>query len=293
MEIEYLREFAVIAKLESFSRAAEELCISQSSLSKHIVSLERELGVPLLLRNSRNVTVSPAGAQILPLAAQVYELQNKIKVAAARENSRSKALLKIASIPVMAQYNITGALARFQREHPEVTLDVTECEQHELESLVTDGVCELAFTRRVRENDELEYLPFYEDHLVAVVSRDHPLALQETIELRDLKNEHLLFLDKGTGLYLMCRELCHRSGFVPDILYTGHRPENIVELAAQNMGIALLMKGHTDYVRSPQVACIPLEPRVESTICLVRTKNAKRSTYAEEFWQSLIHSPAE
>ena len=90
MDIEYLCEFTVIAKLESFSRAAEELCISQSSLSKHILTLERELGVPLLVRNSRNVTLSPAGAQILPMAAQVYELKNKIMVAAAKQSSRQK-----------------------------------------------------------------------------------------------------------------------------------------------------------------------------------------------------------
>ena len=62
MEIEYLHEFTVIANLGSFSRAAEELCISQSALSKHIAALERELDTPLLTRNSRNVSLSPAGA---------------------------------------------------------------------------------------------------------------------------------------------------------------------------------------------------------------------------------------
>ena len=136
MDIEYLCEFTVIAKLESFSRAAEELCISQSSLSKHILTLERELGVPLLVRNSRNVTLSPAGAQILPMAAQVYELKNKIMVAAAKQSSRQKTILSIASIPVMAQYDITGILARFQRDNPQITLDVLECERQELQELL-------------------------------------------------------------------------------------------------------------------------------------------------------------
>lgn len=293
MEIEYLREFAVIAKLGSFSRAAEELSISQSSLSKHILALEKELGVPLLDRNSRNVAVSPAGGQILPMAAQVYELQNKIKVAAARESTRTKALLKIASIPVMAQYDITGVLARFQKQHPEVTLDVMECEQQEIEQTVTDGRCELAFTRRVRENDELEYLPFRQDSLVAVVSHSHPFADRDSLTLSDLRQENLLFLDSRTGLYDMCRELCHRSGFVPNILYTGHRPENIVELTAENMGIALLMKGHTDYIASQNVVCLPITPAVESTICLVRTQRPGHSQWADEFWNEIANSAQE
>lgn len=293
MEIEYLREFAVIAKLGSFSRAAEELSISQSSLSKHILALEKELGVPLLNRNSRNVSVSAAGGKILPMAAQVYELQNKIKVAAARESTRTKALLKIASIPVMAQYDITGALARFQKKHPEVTLDVRECEQQEIEQTVMDGRCELAFTRKVRDNDELEYLPFYQDSLVAVISKNHPYAKKETINIRELKLENLLFLDNRTGLYHVCRDLCHRNGFVPEILYTGHRPENIVELAAENMGIALLMKGHTDYIASGNVVCIPISPAVESTICLVRPRRSGHSKWAEEFWKEISDSTRE
>ena len=288
MEIEYLREFAVIAKLESFSRAAEELCISQSSLSKHIATLEKELGVPLLERTSRKVTVSTAGGQILPLAAQTYELQNKIRVAAARESSRTKILLKIASIPVMAQYDITGLLAKFQREHPDVTLDVCEAEQSEIENMVKDGRAELAFTRLDRESDELTYKPFYLDHMVAVVHKSHPLALRETISPHDLQGENLLFLATQTGLYHLSRDMCHHAGFVPEITFTGNRPENLMALVEHNMGIALLMRGHTDFIRSEQTVTIPIAPAVESRICLARTIHGPHSDIAREFWDSIV-----
>lgn len=301
MEIEHLHEFAVIAKLQSFSRAAEELCISQSSLSKHMLSLERELGVPLLVRNPRSVELSPAGAQILPLAAQAYELQNKIAVAAALQSSREKTLLKIASIPVMAQYNITGILAKFQRLHPGVTLEVQECEQHGIPALLEQGTCELAFLRLSGGmEDHMEVLEFCRDNLVAVVPRDHPLSERETVELSDLREKPLLFLDRRTGLHDLCDELCRRAGFTPKVVYTGHRPENIVELAAQRMGIALLMKRHTDYVPNSRVVCIDVAPLVESSICLVRSRNRKPSALAREFWVLVAehqnretHSPAE
>lgn len=295
MEIEHLYEFTVIAKLQSFSRAAEELCMSQSSLSKHILSLERELGVPLLLRNPRSVELSPAGAQILPLAAQAYEIQNKITVAAALQSSREKTLLKIASIPVMAQYNITGVLAKFQRLHPGVTLEVTECEQQELLSLLEQGTCELAFSRwDGGSENNLEYLEFCRDNLVAVVPREHPLAAKKTLRLEALREESLLFLDRRTGLHALCDALCRRAGFDPKVVYTGHRPENIVELAAQHMGIALLMKRHTDYVKNPQVVCIDIAPLVESSICLVRSRNRKRSALSRAFWEfAAEHRPRE
>lgn len=286
MEIEYLHEFTVIAKLGSFSRAAEELCISQSALSKHIVALERELDTPLLVRNSRNVALSPAGAQILPMAAEIFEVGNKIRVAAAKESQKERHLLTVASIPVMAQYNITGVLARFQQQQPQVTLEVAECEQHDLDSMLRDGRCELAFTRLGDQKEpDLQYLPFAQDHLVAVLHRDHPLAHQSSITLEQLKDQPLLCLDQRTGLYPLCQTLCRQAGFVPSFVYTGHRPENIVELAAQNMGCALLMQRHTDYVRNPNVVTVDISPRVDSTICLVRLSDQTPSLLSQQFWR--------
>ena len=71
---------------------------------------------------------------------------------------------------------------------------------------------------------------------------------------------------------------------MPNITYTGHRPENIVELAAQNMGIALLMKHHTDYVANPDVVCIDVSPLVESSVCLVRRSDRPLSVQGQAFW---------
>lgn len=285
MEIEYLHEFTVIANLRSFSRAAEELCISQSALSKHIAALERELDTPLLTRNSRNVSLSSAGAQILPMAAEIFSLGNKIRVAAAKESRKDRHILTIASIPVMAQYNITGALAKFQQLFPQITLDVAECEQHDLDAMLRDGRCELAFTRRAGSGaEDMEYLPFAQDHLVAVMHLSHPLSKSPALQLSDLKNHPLLCLDQRTGLYDLCTRLCHQAGFQPNFVYTGHRPENIVGLAAQNMGVALLMQRHTDYVHLQDVVTIDIVPRIESTICLVRQQSVRPSQLGQSFW---------
>ena len=122
MELQYLHEFTVIAELGSFSRAAETLCIAQSSLSKHLISLERELDLPLLNRTSRSVTLTAAGAQVLPLARQITALYRQITDIAAAQNAQEKTIVQIASIPVMAQYGITAALGAVSgppsRDHP-------------------------------------------------------------------------------------------------------------------------------------------------------------------------------
>ena len=99
------------------------------------------------------------------------------------------------------------------------------------------------------------------------------MASRRSIQLADLRQENLLCLDQKTGLFSLCTQLCLDAGFQPHFVYTGHRPENIVGLAAQGMGIALLMQRHTDYVRCPDVVTIDIAPQVESSICLVRLKD--------------------
>jgi LysR family transcriptional activator of glutamate synthase operon len=285
MEMDYLCEFAVIAKLGSFSLAAEELFISQSSLSKHIIALEKELNVQLFDRTSRKVALSEGGAQILPYANQVFEIKERITKIAAEQVSRQKRVIKIASIPVMAEYDITGAIARFQKEYPEINLSISEYEQYEILRLLESAECELAFIRKsLVESPTLEHTTFCKDYMVVVLPRSHYLSAEKALQLQQLENEEFLFLDKGTALYDLCFDLCLGSGFTPKVKYTGHRPENIVDFVSQGMGIALLMKRHTDYFKNAGVTCIDVTPRVESAIYLTRIKSHKLSHAAKVFW---------
>ena len=287
MEIEYLNEFTEIARLESFSRAAEELCISQSSLSKHILALERDLGGPLLQRNPRNVTLTPLGASIISMAEEIVRLNNQIhSVALAREDHK-KRTLTVASLPVMAQYDITQLLAGF-RQDTGAELEVVECEQQELRSLLDSGKCSLAFVRRGMEDgedDELEFLELCPDRLVAVVSRKNPLADKTQVTMEDLREEPLLFLDQQTGFHHIYISLCRAAGFVPKIAYTGLRPENILSMAAQDMGTALVMAGHAAYVERPEVKVLELVPAVEKPVCLARRRGRQIPALAQRFWE--------
>ena len=288
MEIEYLNEFAEIARLESYSRAAEELCISQSSLSKHILALERELGGPLLQRNSRNVAMTPLGATILPMAEEIVRLKNQIHSAAEAREGREKRTLSVASLPVMAQYGITELLARFRQDNHGVNLEVTECERQELHDLLDSGKCSLAFVRRGMgdwEDSELEYLDLCPDRLVAVVSRKNPLSEKARVTMEDLREEPLLFLDQQTGFHHLYISLCKGAGFLPRIAYTGLRPENLLSMAEQNMGVALVMAGHAGYVNRPEVRILELLPVVERPVCLARRRDRRLPALADRFWE--------
>ena len=288
METMILEELIVIARLGSFSRAAEELNISQSALSKHILALERELGLQLLVRTSRQVQLSEAGQSLLPIAQEICRMERSFRMAAEEQRRRSSGSLHIVSIPVMAHYGITEEIARFRQAHPEIRLTVEECEQQELPERLKSGECELAFTRMTEElADGVEYRVLQEDALVAVLQPGHPLLQLPTVTPRQLQDQPLLLMDRHTGLHDIYRLLFEQAGIRPNTAYEGHRPENIIALAAQGMGIGLLMQGHPDYLAAGDVEIRPLEPEISVPICLAWRSGSHLSPAARLFLQEI------
>lgn len=285
MEIHYLHEFVTIAKCGSFSLAAEDLNLSQSSLSKHIKALERELETTLFDRSTRSVTLSETGKLLLPYAHDIIEAHSKLRNLLNEQAVHKRQILSIASIPMMAQYKITSAIAKFNNKFPAIRLDVRETESKDIIDCLENRSCELAFWRSSAiYSPELESLPLYTDHMMAVLPKQHCLAHKQSLNLSQLSGESFLLLDQNTLLYSLCTAACERAGFVPHITYMGKRPETIIELVAKNMGIALLMNKHVDYVKHPSVISIKIVPEEINYICMIRLKNKRHSESASLFW---------
>lgn len=273
-----LHEFVTIARLGSFSRAAEELNISQSSLSKHVLALERELGLPLFVRTSRSVALSSAGKSLLPLAEELCEKAGAFSAAAQDLVQRSHSTLRILSIPVMAQYGITDFLGKLRRGFPDVHLQITECEQQELNTRLHNGDFEFAFSRCTEPlGGDFSSILYARDHLVAVLPPNHPLAKGKTITAAQLENEPLLLMDHHTGLNELYGLLFSQTTRNPNVAYNGHRPENLLSLVAQGVGIALMMKGHADYYQLKDLVVREITPRVNGDIYLLYQKQSRLS----------------
>lgn len=285
MDIEHLKEFATIAQLGSFSLAAEALNLSQSALSKHIQSLEKSLGCSLFDRSHRKVTLSACGQILLPHAERMQKIHETLIQDLSLHELSQKALLKISSIPVMATYDITGTLAKFQKKYPQISLSVAESESQNITTLLDSGACELAFLRKLaRKSAKYDYLLFCQDHLVAVLPKTHPLSNRTSLRLEELREDNILLLDKVTMLYDFLYDLCRKCNFTPKVTYSSHRPENIIDMIGKGMGISLMMARHVSYFKHEAVIGIPVEPVIEAPVCLVKLKNHALTGPAKLFW---------
>ena len=278
MELDYVRHFVRLAETENYLEAAEDLFMAQSSLSMHIKSLEKELGAPLFERTTRKVALSDFGKAFLPYARKMLEIQEECSRELRGYLDSAASVISVASIPAMAHYRITDVLAGFQRENPGYRLNVTEADTARIWELLETGKCECGFVRTAHGSavpEGMKQIPFTADHLVAVLPAAHPLAGEKKVSLGMLKQEKFLFLDRETSMYAICMNACRKAGIEPEVAFTGFRGDNLIDLAAKGMGVALLTRRPIEYGTEKSVALVDIEPSVVTEVCLVYSGKRK------------------
>ncbi len=284
MEIGHIREFVTLAETKSFYETAELLFTTQSTISKHLKLVEKELGHPLLNRNSRRVELNEYGRLFLPHAQKILQIQYEYTTDFYNKSKRLLSTLTIGSIPFMAQYNITDIIVRFKKENTNFKLNVIEAESNDLKTMLLKGKCELAFIRETDKPDaKFVKIPYFTDNLVALLPANHQKAYEASINLSDLSNEDFLFIQVKTYIYNLCINACNDAGFQPNIVFTSHRLENIIDLVAMGMGISLLMKEQTKHLPADKVTAISISPTVTSQLFLTYKKDSPLSPAALHF----------
>lgn len=284
MEINYIRHFVVLAETGNYLEASDILFMAQSSLSRHIKSIEEDLGAPLFDRTTRKVELNDFGRAFLPYAKRIVEIQDEYNRVLHSCLSGMTSTLTVASIPAMVNYNITDVLAGFQRENPEYRLNIVEADSTQIFQMIEEKRCECGFARNAEGLfHEMRQIEFTSDHLVAVLSPEHPLAKKDFLTLEMLRGEKFLFLNKNTTMYTICYNACRRAGFEPDVGFTGLRGENLIDLAARGMGVALLTKKPIEHLAGDRVILVDVVPKVATSINLVYPAKGKLSDALKKF----------
>lgn len=297
MDIAYFRELVILAETQNYWAAAERLFISQSSLSKHIKTLEKQLGAQLFERTSRKVELTEFGKLMLPYAQSVAKLQYEYESAAYSYLYRESEPLNIATIPVFARYNITDALIQFQQNHPTIQINIQEADTLQVRDWLLERKCHLAIFRdstAYLEHDpdkesQIVKIPYCKDQLVAVLPPDHPLAQEDHIELSQLSTECFALIQQETMPYTLCMRVCREAGFTPHVVFTSHSLEAILDMVRKGRCIALLFSKHIRFPNQiefdvkPPFATVPIVPEIWTTICLGYLKNDKLCPAATHF----------
>lgn len=199
MEINDLKAFLAVAKSESFSLAGEQLHLTQPAVSKRVAALEEELNTRLFDRISRKITLTEAGRQLLPRAQQIlYELED-IRRSISSLTGEVSGTLTMGTSHHIGLRRLPPALKHYSRQFPRVQLDIRFMDSETACGAVQQGELELAIVTLPTEPiPNLSTRPIWHDPLLFVVSREHPLAAQDRVTLRDLARHPAVLVAKGT-----------------------------------------------------------------------------------------------
>lgn len=281
MELDYLREFVTLAESGNYLRAADELFIAQSALSRHIQSLEKELGGQLFTRTTRTVRLTECGKIFLPYAKKILAIQQDYKTELYNHINSIGGTLTVGCLPVTKPYHIPEILAKFSKENPHFSVVIT---QDDSIDQLRNHTADFVFVRETgKVYKDITLIPFDMDSLVALLPEDHPLANEKFLRLEQLKNEHFLFLPKHTQMYELCFNACKAAGFEPSVIYSGPTADNILELVKEHIGIGLLTKKPLSSLNHKRAVTVDIEPKITTAISLAYLKNAQLSVGAVKF----------
>lgn len=295
MNLNYFKEFIVLAETRNYWEASERLFINQSTLSKHIKAMETELGVPLFDRTTRKVTLTEFGQTLLPYARSISQLQADYSSALLQQQHQLQGLVTLGSVSPMKLYHITDLVSDYQAAFPDYNIHLRENDNNYLKQMLLNKRCELTFLREPLDasgslpdtGDSLVRIPYITDHLVAVLERHNPLSSRSALSLEDLAQEKLCFFKRGSILFNLCYNACQDAGFVPNVVHDSHYIGSIFDMILKNGCVGLLTDQHVAgrHKQDPDgpLVFLPIEPVISTRISLCYLENVPLSEGAAAF----------
>ena len=237
MDLLQLEYFRTVARHEHMTRAAEELGIAQSGLSKTIGRLEADLGVPLFDRRGRQIHLNQFGRAFLGRAdralAQLEDGRREVSDLAGLEQGQvSFAATTLRMVPEF--------LHAFLAEHPHIRFRLTQAETPAMRRQLERGETDLCLTSLPIEGPGMQSVPVLTDEIFLAVPSAHPLAKRDSIQLGEVAGEPFISLKLGYDLRELTDEFCRQAGFSPHVVCEVDEPAAIRGLVKAGLGVAFL-----------------------------------------------------
>lgn len=245
MDIKQLESFITVVNEKSFSRAAEKLFMTQPTITNHIQSLEAELDTALLNRSNRNITLTSAGEILFKHAINIINIKQVALYELNDFKGKMEGHLDVCSSSIPSQYILPRIMKTFTDPHNHVTFSIHQKNSKQVIDSILGGQINYGIVGGRISNPSLEYIDFFDDHLVLVSSpdKDHLGSVHSEIAFEDLLTEKILFREEGSSTRLLIEETLKSHGYRLDqlkpISYIEDN-ETIKQLVALNVGLSFI-----------------------------------------------------
>lgn len=285
MDIRVLRYFLVVAREESFSRAAEALYMSQPTLSRQIREMEEELGVQLLVRTNRSVRLTQEGMRLRRRAQEIVDLMDKTKDEFTHRSEEVSGDIFIGCGETQVMRQIAKVMIPLQREHPGIHFHLYSANADEVTEKLDRGLLDFGLMIEPFNMKQYESIPLPdEDTFGFLLRQDHPLAQKEELTIEDLGHEPLLIPSQGSAVSVNLPTVMF--GLEParaNIVCHYNLLFNAAIMVEEGMGIALCLDRLADTSEHSRLTFRPLTPRRQYRFRFVWKKYQVHTPAAEVF----------
>jgi DNA-binding transcriptional LysR family regulator len=283
LDLRKLRYFVAVAEELHFGRAAQRLYITQPVLSRQIRKLERELGADLLLRTSRDVTLTPAGIEVLEEARSLLAAADRTRRRIEDVVSGEAAL----TVGFFVGDTFTAALEAFSERYPDVAIALLRVYWHDQTEVLHDGRADVGFVHLPVDDHGLELLPVRSEPRVAVLPTSHPSAHEHEISIADLADDPVIIQRGATAAW----QAFHNVDPRPDGRHPPSGPavdnlEEKLQHVAAGRAISFVPASVAGAHIQPGIAYVPVSDIPPIQICLA-WKSGQRTALVSAFAEAV------
>jgi DNA-binding transcriptional LysR family regulator len=272
MEMSQLRTFRVVAETLNFTRAAERLRVNQSAVSHQIKALETELGEPLFIRSKRGVSLSEAGKAALEHVERILSETELLRERIAGKDHSPAGRVRVAAATQAFVHLFAPFFELFMEQHPGVELSFrTTTSTEETIGDILNGAADVGFASLAVFSPALQVTKLFEDELVLVVGKRHPLAGRGSATVDDVSHERLILYERGASIRRATDQFFSRVGIRPALALESNDTFFIKLMVEHGVGVSLLPGwAARDEVAAGRLATLPIEgQRLRRSVSMV------------------------
>ncbi|MDQ3402052.1 MAG: LysR substrate-binding domain-containing protein [Actinomycetota bacterium] len=290
MTLQQLVYFLAVAETRHFTRAAQRAHVAQPSLSKQIQGLEAELGADLFTRQRGNVTLTPAGEALLPVAKRILSDVDTARLEIAELVGLRRGRVRLGATPSVCVGVLADALRRFHDSYPGVQLLVEEGGSRDLTTQLLGGELDLALVIAPPQGTDpaLTATPVLREQLMVASAADGPPpSTRDSVRLDALRDRRMVMFRQGYDLRETTLQACREAGFEPRLAVEGGEMDAVLRFVEVGLGIAivpsLVLPGR------PKLRATPLTtPSIRRTIAIAHRTDAPPTAAARAFQSTLL-----
>lgn len=288
-ELRHIRAFLKIAETRNFTRAANDLHVSQSALTVQVQQLEESLGVRLFDRNKRGVMLTAAGKDVYGPLQRLFNDAQTIVEHARDLSSASTGFVSISALPTVCAGQLPELIRSFLETHPGIRVQVSDVIAERVREAVLKREVDFGIGTLHGRDAELRATPLFQDRLVVFMPLGHPLSEKRTVTLREASTHGLILPGRASSVREAVEAIAHRERLLLDIRYEANFMPTALAFVRANLGMAILPEtaAGTD---TSGIMMVPFNNRFSNRqIELLQRRDATLSPAAESLVRHLLN----